>query len=189
MARKMTEWPSKRGPITKIMPSDGCKGDTVPLAVGKWYDFHEFGWHLGNVGLHLANGEDGDMREPTAMEIETGAGRRSLLPSLAVIVALLVCKGLLYGTALLAVIGVAVDIPPGPWAIAVDLAVALAVIAFWLSRRRHGVIWPTLLATLGAILVIGYMHGPIPVELEWAGLILLLVAAFLDWKAARRRVG
>ena len=51
MARKMTEWPSKRGPITKIMPSDGCIGDTVPLAVGKWYNFHEFGWYMGNVGL------------------------------------------------------------------------------------------------------------------------------------------
>ncbi len=51
MARKMTEWPSKRRPITKIMPSDGCKGDIVPLAVGKGYDFPEFGWHLGNVGL------------------------------------------------------------------------------------------------------------------------------------------
>ena len=51
MARKMTEWPSKRGPITKIMPSDGCIGDTVPLAVGKWNDFHEFGWYMGNVGL------------------------------------------------------------------------------------------------------------------------------------------
>ena len=50
MARKMTEWPSKRGPITKIMPSDGCIGDTVPSAVGKWYDFHEFGWYMGNVG-------------------------------------------------------------------------------------------------------------------------------------------
>ena len=50
MARKMTEWPSKRGPITKIMPSDGCIGDTVPLAVGKWNDFHEFGWYMGNVG-------------------------------------------------------------------------------------------------------------------------------------------
>ena len=49
MARKMTEWPSKRGPITKIM--HGCIGDTVPLAVGKWYDFHEFGWYMGNVGL------------------------------------------------------------------------------------------------------------------------------------------
>ena len=51
MARKMTEWPSKRGPITKIMPSDGCIGDTVPLAVGKWYDFHEFGWYMGDVGV------------------------------------------------------------------------------------------------------------------------------------------
>jgi hypothetical protein len=94
---------------------------------------------VAEESLHLANGEDGGMREPTAMEmeIETGAGRRSLLPSLAVIVALLVCKGLLYGTALLAVIGVAVDIPPGPWAIAVDLAVALAVIAFWLNRAAE----------------------------------------------------
>ena len=53
MARKMTEWPSKRGPITKIMPSDGCIGDTVPLAVGKWYDFHEFGWYMGNVGQDI----------------------------------------------------------------------------------------------------------------------------------------
>ena len=51
MARKMTEWPSKGGPITKIMPSDGCIGDTVPLAVGKWCDFHEFGWYMGNVRL------------------------------------------------------------------------------------------------------------------------------------------
>ena len=54
MARKMTEWPSKRGPITKIMPSDGCIGDTVPLAVGKWYDFHEFGWYMGNVGTDVS---------------------------------------------------------------------------------------------------------------------------------------
>ncbi len=30
MVRNMTEWPSKRGPITKIMPSDACKGDTIP---------------------------------------------------------------------------------------------------------------------------------------------------------------
>ncbi len=51
MARKMTEWPSKRRPLTKIRPSDGCKGDEVPLAVGPWYNFHEFGCHLGNVGL------------------------------------------------------------------------------------------------------------------------------------------
>ncbi len=34
----------------KLRPSDGCKGDGVPLAVERWYDFHGFGWHLGNVG-------------------------------------------------------------------------------------------------------------------------------------------
>ncbi|MDP7097454.1 MAG: hypothetical protein QF511_02860, partial [Rhodospirillales bacterium] len=46
-----TKWPSTRWPITKIMSSDGCKGDTVPLEMGPWYDFHEVGCHLGNVGL------------------------------------------------------------------------------------------------------------------------------------------
>ncbi len=33
----------------KIRPSDGCNGDTVPLAVELRYDFPEFAWHLGNV--------------------------------------------------------------------------------------------------------------------------------------------
>ncbi len=50
MAGKVTEWPSNRGPISKIWPSDGCKGDTVPLAVGMGYFFHGFGWYPGNVG-------------------------------------------------------------------------------------------------------------------------------------------
>ncbi len=50
MARKMTEWPSKRGPISKIRPSDGCGRETVPLVVERWYNFPEFGCHLGNVG-------------------------------------------------------------------------------------------------------------------------------------------
>ncbi len=51
MTRKMTEWPSKRRPLAKIGPSDGCKWYGVLLAVDQWYDFHEFGCHLGNVGL------------------------------------------------------------------------------------------------------------------------------------------
>ncbi len=47
---KMAEWPSTRGPVAKIMPSDGCKGGTVPMAAGKWYYYHGFGWYPGNVG-------------------------------------------------------------------------------------------------------------------------------------------
>ncbi len=50
MAENMGKWPSKRGPITKIMPSGGGKGDTAPLALGQWYDFHDFGCHPGNPG-------------------------------------------------------------------------------------------------------------------------------------------
>ncbi len=54
MARKMTEWHSKRGPISKIRPSDGCGRDAVLLVVERWYDFPEFGGYLGNVGLRIS---------------------------------------------------------------------------------------------------------------------------------------
>ena len=55
MARETTKWPSTRWPITKIMSSDGCNGNRAPLEMGPWYDFREFGCHLGNVGLVLFN--------------------------------------------------------------------------------------------------------------------------------------
>ena len=64
MARETTKWPSTRWPITKIMSSDGCNGNRVPLEMGPWYDFREFGCHLGNVGLvypgfgQIGQGED-----------------------------------------------------------------------------------------------------------------------------------
>jgi hypothetical protein len=51
MVRKVTEWPSNHRPIPKFMPSADCKEDTVSLAVGQGYKFHEVGRHLGNVGL------------------------------------------------------------------------------------------------------------------------------------------
>ncbi len=67
MARKMTELPSKRGPIAKIMPLDGCKGTQFPwqwnggtislnlgviweMSVNCLWDDRRFVRHLGNVG-------------------------------------------------------------------------------------------------------------------------------------------
>ena len=50
MARKMTEWPSKRGPITKIMPSDGCRAKFLPSVAGYDYYWLRTGGYLGNVG-------------------------------------------------------------------------------------------------------------------------------------------
>jgi hypothetical protein len=35
--------------------------DRVPLAVDQWYDFHEFGCHLGNVGLRFPRQPKTDM--------------------------------------------------------------------------------------------------------------------------------
>ena len=52
MAEKLGKWPSGRGPLPSIRLSDGCGRNAVPLAVDQWYDFHEFGCHLGNVGLY-----------------------------------------------------------------------------------------------------------------------------------------
>ncbi len=43
MAEYLDIWPSKRGPIAKIRPSDGCGRDAVPLAVERGYDFPEYG--------------------------------------------------------------------------------------------------------------------------------------------------
>ena len=54
MAENRGKWPPKRGPISKIRPSDGCGMDAVPLVVERWCDFPEFGCHLGNVGLGRA---------------------------------------------------------------------------------------------------------------------------------------
>ena len=46
MVKKMGKGPSEHGQLTKIRPSDGCRRDAVPLALGLWYDFHGFGSHL-----------------------------------------------------------------------------------------------------------------------------------------------
>jgi hypothetical protein len=50
MARKMTEWASKCGLITKIMQSDGCGGKTITTVAQFEYDRHGFEGYLGNVG-------------------------------------------------------------------------------------------------------------------------------------------
>jgi hypothetical protein len=49
MAENLDKWPSKREPISKFGPSNGGKAGTAPWALGQWYDFHEYEWHLGNV--------------------------------------------------------------------------------------------------------------------------------------------
>ena len=56
MATNLAKWASNRGQISKIWPSDGCKGDTVPSTVERGYDLRKPGGHLGNVGLMIRHG-------------------------------------------------------------------------------------------------------------------------------------
>jgi hypothetical protein len=50
MAEYLGERPPERWLIYKIRPSDGRGKGAVPLPMRWWYDFHEYVWHLGNVG-------------------------------------------------------------------------------------------------------------------------------------------
>lgn len=56
MAGNLAKWPSNRGLISKIRPSVGCKGNTVPSTVARGYDFRKPGGHLGNVGQERRSG-------------------------------------------------------------------------------------------------------------------------------------
>ena len=53
MAANLAKWPSNRGLISKIRPSDGCKGNTVPSTVVRGYDLRKPGGDLGNVGEYV----------------------------------------------------------------------------------------------------------------------------------------
>ena len=54
MAGNLVKWRSKREPISKFGLSNGGKAGTAPLALEQWYDFHEYGWHLGNLGIRAS---------------------------------------------------------------------------------------------------------------------------------------
>ena len=52
MAENLGKWPSKRGLISKISPSDGSGRNAVPFfSVEWWYNFPESGSNLANQGV------------------------------------------------------------------------------------------------------------------------------------------
>jgi len=52
---KLAEWASEHGRITKIGLSDGCGGETIPVAVGFGYYRSGFESYLGNVDSYLGS--------------------------------------------------------------------------------------------------------------------------------------
>ena len=77
MAENQGKWPSNRGLISKIRPSDGCRRDAVLLAVELWYDFPEIGGYLGNVGLLAGvSWNIGDLHCILARGLQAASSRR-----------------------------------------------------------------------------------------------------------------
>ena len=54
MTRKLAEWPFENGRTENVGPSDGCRGNAVPLAAESKYDFRELGDYLGIVGSNAS---------------------------------------------------------------------------------------------------------------------------------------
>ena len=52
MTKKLAEWASEQGQITKIRPSDASRGKAIPTVVQFGYDRHKSEGYLGNVGLN-----------------------------------------------------------------------------------------------------------------------------------------
>ena len=56
MAANLAKWPSNRGLVSKIRPSDGCKGNTVPSTVVRGYDLRKPGGHLEVIWVMSVKG-------------------------------------------------------------------------------------------------------------------------------------
>ena len=50
MTRKLAEWPFEIGQTENVGPSDGCRGNAVPLPVELKYDFRDLKGYLGKIG-------------------------------------------------------------------------------------------------------------------------------------------
>lgn len=109
------------------------------------------------------------------------------LAGAATALSLVVCYGTLAVIALLGALGVAIALNETLWAGAIVAFAVLAVgglgLGLGLLRHRHP--WPILVGGLGAA-ILGYvMYAQYDRVTEFAGFVLLCIAAFWDWRLRR----
>ncbi|WP_265519387.1 MerC family mercury resistance protein [Nitratireductor luteus] len=83
-------------------------------------------------------------------------GGRGLWGAVAAIVAAVACYGTLAFVGFLSLMGIALALPEGTWAVTIIAAAVLAVVATAFNLPRHRQPWPLLATGLGAILI-GYV--------------------------------
>ena len=107
------------------------------------------------------------------------------LAGVATAFSLVACYVTLAVIGVLGALGIAIALDEAPWAGAIVAFAALAVggLGFGLVRRRKP--WPILVGGLGAA-TLGYaMYARYDRLTEFAGFVLLVLAAFWDWRLRR----
>lgn len=106
--------------------------------------------------------------------------KRSWLPGVATILAILTCYGTTLVIVLLSLLGISIAVNEQAWAGAISAFAALATIAIAAAYRRHRSIWPTAIAVLGLALILWAMYGSYSRVIELAGFIGLTAGTLLD---------
>lgn len=113
--------------------------------------------------------------------------RRGLLGIAALGLALLSCYGTLALVGLLPLLGIGLALDEGTWALTIAAFVLLTLAALAAGRRRHRALAPTLLAVTGSAAILHALFIDYHPLVEFAGFVLLAVAAFRDRQARRRQ--
>jgi hypothetical protein len=111
--------------------------------------------------------------------------RFSWLAGMATALSLAVCYGTLALIAILGALGFAITLNEKLWAGAIVTFAALAVAGLGLGLARHRRPWPIMVGGLGAALIGYAMYGRYDRLTEFAGFVLLCLAAFWDWRSSR----
>lgn len=118
----------------------------------------------------------------TRKRVSPETPRLAWLPGFATAMSLIACYGTLALVSLLGALGVAIALNEALWAGAIVAFAALAVGGLALRFSRHRRLWPLLIGGVGAA-AIGYaMIVDYARPIELSGFVLLLGAAFWDWR-------
>lgn len=107
------------------------------------------------------------------------------LAPLAAALSVLACYGTLAAIATLGALGVTLALNNMIWAGAVVIFAWLALPALWLSRRRHGLLLPLVLAIGGAAMITFVMLVSYVRLIEFTGFMLLCAGIWFDWHGKR----
>jgi hypothetical protein len=110
----------------------------------------------------------------------------SRLGAIAALLAFLACNGLLVLSAILAGLGIGLDINPHLQAALIALFAILTVFFMLRGYRIHRKSGPPVLASLGAVVIVATLYLAYSKSLESIGLAALAIAALWNWRLRRQ---